>query len=103
MRNDLHYACTSLSPRLLAYPHARASHAHMQVLTEALPGLITSLSFRKSMKWGAGDVTFSRPVRWLLALLGDAELPFVWGNLQAGRTTRLLRNAEQPEAQVRAR
>ncbi|KAF5842959.1 glycyl-tRNA synthetase alpha subunit-domain-containing protein [Dunaliella salina] len=71
-----------------------------EVLTEALPGLVSSLSFRKSMKWGAGDVTFSRPVRWLLALLGDTELPFVWGNLQAGRATRLLRNSEQPEAQV---
>mmetsp|Transcript_3453 Transcript_3453/g.7887 ORF Transcript_3453/g.7887 Transcript_3453/m.7887 type:complete len:1097 (-) Transcript_3453:1061-4351(-) len=71
-----------------------------EVLTEALPGLVSSLSFRKSMKWGAGDVTFSRPVRWLLALLGDIELPFVWGNLQAGRVTRLLRNSEQPEAQV---
>jgi glycyl-tRNA synthetase beta subunit len=72
----------------------------LQVLTEALPGLLASLSFRKSMKWGRGDVAFSRPVRWLLALMGETELPFVWAGLQAGRTTRLLRNADQAEAQV---
>ena len=45
-------------------------------------------------------MAFSRPVRWLLALMGETELPFVWAGLQAGRTTRLLRNADQAEAQV---
>lgn len=43
---------------------------------------------------------YSRPLRWLLALHGEAAVPFTYACLQAGATTRLLRNADQPEQQV---
>lgn len=76
-----------------------------EVLTDELPGLVGSLSFKKSMRWnpggaGSGSVAFSRPMRWLLAMHGDTVLPFVYGALQAGSTTRLLRNSETPEVAV---
>ncbi len=59
------------------------------MLTDELPGLVSSLSFKKSMRWnpggaGSGSVAFSRPMRWLLALHGDTVLPFVHGALQVG-------------------
>lgn len=70
-----------------------------EVLTEELPALVASLSFKKSMRWRP-DAAYSRPLRWLLALHGDVVLPFTYAGLQAGSTTRLLRNADQPEQQV---
>jgi len=63
-----------------------------EVLTELLPGVVESLRFERAMRWGAGPVAFSRPVRWLVALLGDAVVPFSYGDLASGRTTRVLRD-----------
>lgn len=64
-----------------------------QVLPEALSTLLGSISFRKSMRWqGDSTVTYSRPMRWLLALHGSTPLSFTYGNiLTASNTTRLLR------------
>jgi len=43
------------------------------VLTELIPSWIGALQGRRFMRWGEGESRFSRPVRWLVALL-DAEL-----------------------------
>jgi len=72
-----------------------------QVLTAELPALVASISFAKSMRWSS-DVAYSRPMRWLLAMHGSTVLPFVHAGLLAGSTTRVLRNAPQPERQVRS-
>ncbi|HLT57544.1 MAG TPA: glycine--tRNA ligase subunit beta [Limnochordales bacterium] len=58
------------------------------VLVEWLPRLVAGLHFPKSMRWGTGDLRFARPIRWLVALLGDEVLPVELEGLQAGRTTR---------------
>ncbi len=67
-----------------------------EVLAEALPRLVESLRFERTMRWGAGPLAFSRPVRWLVALLGDAVVPFTYGDLTSGRTTRVLRDDDPP-------
>jgi glycyl-tRNA synthetase len=61
------------------------------VLSEALPGLIAGIKFDKAMRWNASNVAFSRPLRWLLALLGEQVVPFEYAGLSSGRTTRGLR------------
>jgi glycyl-tRNA synthetase len=71
-----------------------------QVLASELPGLVGSLSFKKSMRWDGFGTAYSRPMRWLLALHGATPIPFAYGGLQAAATTRVLRNAAQPELQV---
>jgi len=58
------------------------------VLTERLPELILSLPFPKVMRWGADVVEYPRPLRWLVALLGDEVVPFQLADLVAGRATR---------------
>ena len=58
-----------------------------QVLAEALPGLIAGLRFGKSMRWNASGVLFSRPIRWLVSLLGQEVVPFDYAGLTAGRQT----------------
>ena len=42
-----------------------------EVLAEALPKLVESIKFEKSMRWNDSGVAFSRPIRWYVALLGD--------------------------------
>jgi glycyl-tRNA synthetase beta chain len=41
----------------------------------------------KRMRWSSGDVTFVRPVRWLLALFGSRIVPLSQWGLSAGRKT----------------
>jgi glycyl-tRNA synthetase len=74
--------------------------AWLQVLGSELPGLVSSLSFKKSMRWDGFGVAYSRPMRWLLALHGDTPIPFSYGGIVAGPSTRVLRNAPQPQLQV---
>ena len=58
------------------------------LLPELLGNLITSISWPKSQRWGSRRELFSRPVRWLLALLGDVVVPVEFAGLTAGNTTR---------------
>ena len=57
------------------------------LLPELLGNLITSISWPKSQRWGSRREEFSRPVRWLLALLGDVVVPVEFAGLTAGNTT----------------
>src|SRR5678816_716483 len=41
------------------------------LLPQALAAIAASIPFRKSMRWGAGDTAFGRPVQWIVALFGD--------------------------------
>jgi glycyl-tRNA synthetase len=63
----------------------------VEVLAEALPKLIASIKFGKSMRWNASGVAFSRPIRWLLALLGETVVPFSYAGIASDRVTRGLR------------
>jgi glycyl-tRNA synthetase beta chain len=45
------------------------------ILTELVPEWIYNLEGKRLMRWGDGDVRFSRPIRWLVALLDEAILP----------------------------
>jgi glycyl-tRNA synthetase len=70
------------------------------VLKDLLPGLIAGLKFDKSMRWNSSNATFSRPIRWILALYGGQVVPFEFAGLQAGNTTFGLRNVEPQELAV---
>lgn len=71
------------------------------VLAEQLPKLISSIKFEKTMRWRAGDPTaFSRPVRWVVALLGENVIPFVYAGLPSGSVSRGLRPLGSPEIKL---
>ncbi|MBZ0296126.1 MAG: glycine--tRNA ligase subunit beta [Anaerolineae bacterium] len=72
----------------------------VEVLAEALPRLIASINFTKSMRWNASGVSFSRPIRWILALFGKEVIPFVYAGVASGTTTRGLRPYGSPEREV---
>ncbi|MBL8058271.1 MAG: glycine--tRNA ligase subunit beta, partial [Anaerolineales bacterium] len=73
------------------------------VLAELLPKLVAGLKFEKTMRWRAGDPTaFSRPVRWLVALLGEHVIPFTYAGLTAGNLSRGLRPLGSPAIVIRS-
>jgi len=53
-------------------------------LSDALPRLITSIPFQKSMKWMNLDLRFARPIHWILALFGGEVVPFTLENVESG-------------------
>ena len=58
-----------------------------KVLAEICPRLVEGLHFPKPMRWGHLEVRFARPIRWLVALLGQEIIPFAYANLTSGRVT----------------
>jgi glycyl-tRNA synthetase len=69
-------------------PPQAASHV---LAGDALPTLLGGMQFDQSMRWNASGVTFSRPIRWLLALHGGHVVPFEYAGVRTGATTRGLR------------
>lgn len=46
-----------------------------EILAECIPQWILNLEGKRFMRWGDGDLRFSRPIRWLIALLDQQILP----------------------------
>lgn len=74
----------------IEYVFAR-KHQAGQPTVDLLPqlaDLITGLSFPKNMRWGAHELRFVRPIRWMVALFGSDVIPMEIAGVQAGRETR---------------
>lgn len=58
------------------------------LLPDICTKLVREMYFPKNMRWGARDLRFSRPLRWLVALLGDQVIPFEVAGVVSGRMSR---------------
>ena len=58
------------------------------VLCAILPELIMSLDFPRSMRWGYGDLTFARPIHWVLSIFSGECVEFDLGGIKSGNKTR---------------
>jgi len=72
------------------------------VLGEPLARMVGGIAFARTMRWNASRATFSRPVRWLVALHGEAIVPMTFAGAIAGRTTRGARPAGSPTRRLAA-
>ncbi len=80
-----------------------------EVLAEALPRLIAGIRFGRSMRWLPPDrprgeglgVSFSRPIRWLVCLLGGQVVPFEYAGVASGRVSRGPRPAGSPAVEIK--
>jgi glycyl-tRNA synthetase len=72
----------------------------VEVLSGLLGQIVTELRAEKNMRWNDPTLSFTRPVRWLLALLDDVEVPLAVSTLSGGRTTRVHRTADDPTVEV---
>jgi glycyl-tRNA synthetase beta chain len=57
------------------------------VLVDLVPKAIRKLSGERMMRWGSGDLKFSRPIRWIVSLLDGETVAFRLENLSAGNTS----------------
>ena len=61
-----------------------------------LPAFLARLKFENPMRWNNPKISFSRPIRWLVALHGEHVIPFEFAGVRTGKLTRGLR-FEDPE------
>ena len=57
------------------------------VLAQIIPQVIARVPFPKSMHWKEVTFSFARPIRSILALLGDEVVPFECAGVASGRVT----------------
>lgn len=84
---DLHVTQTEGGEYVFAHQQLKGQSA-VDVLSQAMPEWIAALSFPRSMRWMQDGVTFSRPIRWLVAMLDEQVVPFTFAGVQSGRVTR---------------
>ncbi len=67
-----------------------AGQAAKDILAAELPGLILKIQWPKAMYWTGGKTgpRFIRPIRWLVALLGDDVVSFEVAGVVSGNVTR---------------
>jgi glycyl-tRNA synthetase beta chain len=59
-----------------------------ELLAEILPRLVAGIPFKKSMRWADLDIRFARPVHWIVSLFDGIPVPFNFGPIQSGNTSR---------------
>lgn len=59
----------------------------LAVLAVLCPEIITKLSAPKRMRWGSGNFSFARPIRWIMALLDSEIISFELAGIYSNRTT----------------
>ncbi|HXA64629.1 MAG TPA: glycine--tRNA ligase subunit beta [Bryobacteraceae bacterium] len=79
---------TTAKGEYFAFTKRTQGQATAAILARELPDLILKIQWPKTMYWnGKGSERFIRPIRWLVALLGDAVIPFEIGGVHSGNTT----------------
>ena len=71
-----------------------------QVLAGVLPAVVAELRAERNMRWNAPGLSYSRPIRWVLSLLGPHPVPFTIGGIASGRLTRVHRTTPGPAITV---
>lgn len=69
----------------LFYSFVQEGKSTIAVLAEQLPNLILNLEFPKKMRWGDLDISYPRPLHWIVALYGETIIPFEVGPVVSGR------------------
>jgi glycyl-tRNA synthetase beta chain len=61
--------------------------AAVELLPAALSALALAIPFRKSMRWGRGEIAFGRPIHWIAALFGEDVLDLEIAGIRSGRAS----------------
>lgn len=65
--------------------YTEKGHSIYEIFSMELPKLILNLDFPKKMRWGNLDISYPRPLRWIVCLYGDKVIPFDLATLTSGR------------------
>lgn len=55
------------------------------IIAAQMAKLILSIDFPKKMRWGDLDISYARPLRWIVSLLGDEIISFELAGITSGR------------------
>ncbi|MGJ6980491.1 glycine--tRNA ligase [Aestuariimicrobium soli] len=77
----------------VAVRSTQTGRAALEVLAGIVEGIVTGLRAEKNMRWNDPSLSYSRAIRWLVALWGPAVVPARVSDVVAGRVTRLQRDA----------
>jgi glycyl-tRNA synthetase beta chain len=58
-----------------------------KILPETLKAIVSSLYFPKTMRWSDHEITFARPVHWILAIYGGETVSFDFGHIKSAPYT----------------
>jgi glycyl-tRNA synthetase beta chain len=83
---DLRRVRTARGEALLARKTIRGRPA-AEILAEAAPRVLRSMTFPKMMRWGAGEHPFVRPLHRIIALYDGEVVPFEIFGVRSGRAT----------------
>jgi glycyl-tRNA synthetase len=72
----------------------------VEVLSSLLAEVVGGLRAERNMRWNDGELSFTRPIRWLTALLGEIAVPVAVSGLRSGTNTRVHRTALTPVVAV---
>jgi glycyl-tRNA synthetase len=75
--------------------------AAAEVLAEVFAGAVGALRSTKNMRWRDPGLTFTRPIRWILALRGGEIIPVRVSTMTAGRETRLFSAPSTPILKIK--
>ena len=70
------------------------------LLPDLMQSLVAGIRFGKSMRWNDSDISFSRPLRWLVGLYGDQVVPFAYAGVVSSNISRGLRPHGSPELPI---
>ncbi len=55
-----------------------------ELLPPALSELVSGMNFPQNMRWGTNEISYLRPIHWLVAIYGDKVLPFELTGIKSG-------------------
>ncbi len=64
-----------------------AGKSTLQILSDTLGKSILGLDFPKKMRWGNLEISYARPLHWIIALYGQKIVPFEVGEIASSRYT----------------
>lgn len=85
--NDLDTMRTSKGEWLVVRQSVKG-RALAEVLEAILPEVLTGLPLKRRMRWGSGEASFLRPVRWLVVRCGQEVVPVQAFGLSTGGESR---------------
>ncbi len=75
--------------KFLYFEFFKKGEGAVKVLQNILPRIVSEIKFPKSMIYDSTAVAFARPVRWIVAMLGEELIEIKFGDVKSGRETRL--------------
>ena len=82
------------------YKNTVKGEATRDYLAKKLPEILNNFTWPKSMRWGANEIRWVRPLHSIIALFGGEVVPFKFGHIASGDKTRGHRFLDNTEIKV---